>query len=174
MSGAPPAGPAFRAVMGHWATGVSVVTAHDAGRDTGLTVNALVSVALEPPSILVSLQRDADSLPVIRRSRAFAVSFLGADQRELSERFARAVPSEEKFRGVRLHRGTTGAAILDDPLAALECRVASETVAYDHVLVIGEVVRLEEGRERPPLVFFRGAYGEAEPGGGVRLGHRPG
>ena len=170
--GAPVTGAAFRAAMGRWATGVSVVTAAAGPVDAGLTVNALVSVALEPPSLLVSLQRDVDTLPVLRKAGAFAVSFLTADQRALSDRFARPVPAAEKFRDLAFHRGVTGAALLDGALAAAECRVVSDTPAFDHALVVGEVVRLEAGAERPPLVFYRGAYAEAEPGDRLRLVRR--
>ena len=171
---APPLDPAaFRAAMGRWATGVSVVTSHDGGTDGGLTVNALLSVALEPPSILVSLQRDVDTLPLLRRSGGFAASFLAADQRELSERFARTVPSEEKFRGVRFHRGPSGAALLDGAIVGLDCRVVTMTPAFDHVLVVGQVVRVEAGRDAPPLVFYRGRYAEAEGDDRLHLGRRP-
>jgi len=152
----------FRRVMGRWATGVCVVTARDGAHDAGLTVNALLSVSLDPPSVLVSLQRDVDTLPVLHRSRAFAVSFLAADQQALSQRFALAAPSEEKFRGVAVHRGTTGAPLLDGALATLECRVLSETPTFDHVLVVGEVLRLDEGSDGPPLVFYRGRYATDE------------
>jgi len=157
----------FRSVMGRWATGVSVVTAHDPSGDAGLTVNALLSVALDPPSLLVSLQQGVDTLPVLRRSRSFGVSFLSAAQRELSQRFARPVPSEEKFRGVAFHRGTSGVPLLDGALAALECRVVSESPAFDHVLVVGEVLRIEEGADGAPLLFYRGLY--ADPEGPDRL-----
>jgi 3-hydroxy-9,10-secoandrosta-1,3,5(10)-triene-9,17-dione monooxygenase reductase component len=172
MTASSPTAAAFRTAMGRWATGVSVVTAHESGQDAGLTVNALLSVALDPPSLLVSLQRDADTLPVVRRARAFAVSVLAADQRALSERFALAVPSEEKFRGVAVHRGAGGVALLDDALVAFECRLVSDAPAYDHVLLVGEVVRVEAGRERPPLLFFQGAYADAEPDGRLRPGRR--
>lgn len=171
---APPVAPAsFRAIMARWATGVSVVTSRDRGADAGLTVNALLSVALEPPSVLVSLQRDVDTLPVLRRSGVFAVSLLAADQRSLSERFAQAVPSDAKFRGVAVHRGTTGAPLLDGALAVLECRLVSATPAFDHVLVVGEVVRAEEGADTAPLLFFRGRYAEAESANRLRLERRP-
>ncbi len=171
----PAADPAsFRATMARWATGVSVVTARASDEDAGLTVNALLSVALDPPSVLVSLQRDVDTLPVLRRSGAFAVSFLAASQRALSDRFARAVPSREKFEGVALHRGVTGAALLDGALAALECRVVSVTDLFDHVLVVGRVERLEQGPESSPLVFFHGAYAEDDGAGHLRLGRRAG
>jgi len=169
----PGVGPgAFRAAVSRWATGVCVVTARDGTFDAGLTVNALLSVALDPPTLLVSLQHDVDTLPVLRKSRTFGVSILAADQRTLSERFARPVPSAEKFRGLAVHRGVTGAALLDGALAGFECRVVSTTPAFDHVLVVGEVVRIEQGREAAPLVFFRAAYAEADADGRLRLGHR--
>ena len=159
----------FRQAMGRWATGVSVVTAHDGSSDAGLTVNALLSVALEPPTVLVSLQRDVDTLPVLRRAGAFGVSFLAADQQELSERFARAVPAEEKFRGVRLHRGAGGTPFLDGALGGLDCRLVTAEPLFDHVLVVGEVVRLDPGREGAPLLFYRGRYGEADGPDRLRL-----
>lgn len=162
-------GTAFRRAMGRWATGVSVVTAHDASGDAGLTVNALLSVALEPPSLLVSLQQEADTLPVLRRGRAFGVSLLASTQRELSRRFARAVGSEEKFRGVPFHRGRSGAPLLDGALAAFDCRLVSETLRYDHVLVVGEVIGIEEGPDTAPLLFFRGGYAEVEGDERLRL-----
>lgn len=178
MSGGPPGGtvdpPAFRALMGRWATGVCVVTSHDGSADAGLTVNALLSVALEPPSLLVSLQREVDTLPVLRRSGTFGVSVLAAGQRPLSERFARPVASEEKFRGVAFHRGATGAPLLDGALAELECRVASITPAFDHVLVVGQVVRMAEGPDGAPLLFYHGSYAEAEGVDRLRLTRRPG
>lgn len=160
---------AFRALMARWATGVSVVTASDRGADAGLTVNALLSVSLAPPSVLVSLAHDTDTLPVIERSRAFGVSFLRADQRALSERFARAVPSAEKFAGVRLRRGTTGVPLLQPALGTMECRLVASTRAFDHQLLVGEVVALALGRDGVPLLFYRSGYGEEEAGGRVRL-----
>jgi 3-hydroxy-9,10-secoandrosta-1,3,5(10)-triene-9,17-dione monooxygenase reductase component len=160
---------AFRKFMGEWATGVSVVTARDGAHDAGLTVNAFLSVSLSPPALLVSLMHDVDALPVIERSRTFAVSFLASDQRALSERFARAIPAVEKFRDLAIHRGVSGIALPDRTLGAAECRVVSLTPLFDHVLVTGEVVRLERGRAAPPLLFFRSTYGEPDPEGRLRL-----
>jgi flavin reductase (DIM6/NTAB) family NADH-FMN oxidoreductase RutF len=160
---------AFRTAMGRWATGVSVVTASDGGHDAGLTVNALLSVSLRPPSVLVSLTLDADTLPVIERSRHFGVSVLGAGQRSLSERFARAVPPKEKFDGVAIHRGTTGVPLLDGALFHLECRLVSSTPAFDHHLLVGEVVELATGPDGPPLLFYHSGYAEALDAERVRL-----
>jgi flavin reductase (DIM6/NTAB) family NADH-FMN oxidoreductase RutF len=167
--GAPPAveGTAFRRLVARWATGVSVVTARDGDVEGGLTVNAFLSLSLNPPAVLVSLMQDVDTLPLIERSRRFAVNILAADQRSLSHRFAGTVPPAEKFRGVAVHRGPSGIPLLDGTLGALECRVASLTPTYDHVLTVGEVVGQELGRDAPPLVFFRSAY--AEPDGADRL-----
>jgi len=162
----------FRSAMARWATGVSVVTAHGPGGDAGLTVNALLSVSLAPPSLLVSLANDTDTLPLVRESGYFGVSFLSAAQRSVSERFARTVPSEEKFRGVALHRGPNGTALLDGTLAVLECRVVARTAAFDHTLVVGEVVHQEVGADALPLLFFHSGYAEAEGPDRLRVGAR--
>jgi flavin reductase (DIM6/NTAB) family NADH-FMN oxidoreductase RutF len=160
---------AFRAIMGRWATGVSVVTTRDGTLDAGLTVNAFLSVSLQPPSVLVSLKDDADTLPPLERSRAFAVNVLSADQQAVSERFARTIPSAEKFRDLPFHRGTTGAALIDGTLGALECRVLTLTTAFDHRLILGKVVGLETGPDGPPLLFFRSGYAAAEEADRLRL-----
>ncbi len=166
----PPVDPgAFRGLMARWATGVTVVTAHHAGRDAGLTVNAFLSVSLQPPSVLVSLMHDVDTLPVIAASGTFAVNVLAADQRALSERFARTVASEEKFRGVGVHRGPDHLPLLDGTLGAVVCRTAATVPQFDHRLLVGEVVRQELGREAPPLLFYRSSYVEPDPDGRVTL-----
>ena len=162
-------GAGFRRFMARWATGVSVVTAREFDVDAGLTVNALFSVSLAPPSLLISLARDADTTPLIERSGHFAVSFLAADQRELSVRFAQEISPAEKFRGLAFHRGPAGLALLDGALGAVECRVVSKTPAYDHLLILGEVVHHEFGREAPPLLFYRSSYGAALGTDAIRL-----
>jgi flavin reductase (DIM6/NTAB) family NADH-FMN oxidoreductase RutF len=161
-----------RTLMSRWATGVSVVTARDGPLDAGLTVNAFLSVSLSPPSVLVSLTKDADTTPVIEKTGLFGINFLAADQRALSERFARPVPSGEKFAGLPIHRGPTGVALLDGTLGAVECRVVSRVPVYDHVLFVGGVVHQELGRDAPPLLFFRSAYAEAEGSDRLHLGTR--
>ncbi len=159
----------FRRFMGRWATGVSVVTAREFEVDAGLTVNALLSVSLAPPSILVSLTRDADTTPLIERSGRFAVSLLASGQRALSERFASTIPPAEKFRDLVFHRGPHGLALLDGALGSLECRVVSHTPAYDHLLILGEVTYEELGPEGAPLLFYRSGYGEASTAETIRL-----
>jgi len=168
----PVAGPEFRAFMARWPTGVSVVTAREGPVDAGLTVNAFLSVSLSPPSVLVSLTKDADTTPVIERSGSFAVNFLAADQRPVSERFARQTSPAEKFAGLAFHRGRTGIALLDGTLGAVECRTVASTPAYDHLLFVGEVVALEMGRDALPLVFYGSSYAETEGADRLHLGNR--
>jgi len=163
----------FRQFMGRWPTGVSVVTARDGTLDAGLTVNAFLSVSLAPPSVLVSLTRDADTTPVIERTGRFAVNFLAADQRAVSERFARPSPPAEKFADLPLHRGPGGLALLDGTLGALECRVTSVAPSYDHVLFVAEVVHQEVGRETLPLLYFRSTYAATDGAGRLHLGTLP-
>ena len=159
----------FRSLMSRWATGVAVVTSHEGGTDAGMTVNALLSVSLNPPSLLVSLTRDADTTGVVERSGIFGVSMLAADQRPWSERFAKPIPSAEKFAGVPFHRGRSGVPLLDGTLGSIECRVVSTTLAFDHALYLGEVVGLELGPDRVPLIFQHSGYAEPDPQGAVRL-----
>ncbi len=155
--------------MARWPTGVSVVTTHAGGEDAGLTVNAFLSISLHPPLLLVSLTRDATSTPLLDRSGRFAVNLLAGDQRALSERFAQAVPSEEKFRGVAMRRGLGDVPLLDGALAHLECRVRSAEDVEDHRLFIGAVERVGELRDAPPLLFYRSQYGVPGEDGTVRL-----
>ncbi|HXW66773.1 MAG TPA: flavin reductase family protein [Thermoplasmata archaeon] len=159
----------FRALMSRWATGVAVVTASGPGGDAGLTVNALTSIALDPPSLLVSLTRDADTLPVIEQSGRFAASFLSVEQRALSERFARTIPPREKFRDVPLRRAPGGSPLIDGSLGALECRVERRVPLFDHVLLIGIVEHAEAGADALPLLFFRSDYGAAVDAERLRL-----
>ena len=166
-----PIGPEeFRRAMARWASGVSIVTGRDGSFDVGMTVNSLISVALRPPTLLVSLSESADSTPVIERSKVFGVSVLHAAQRPISERFAEAIPSEEKFAGVEVHRGSTGVALLNGSLATFECRVEAVLPVADHHLVVGTVVAVEVGPDELPLAFFRSRYAEPAARDLLKLG----
>jgi len=162
---------AFRRTIARWATGVAVVTAHEAGRDAGLTVNALLSVSLRPPLLLVSLTSDADTTPVIERTHRFAVSILSEGQRPLSERFAQTLSGDEKFAGLSVRRDADGVAVLDGALATLRCRVAQVVPIADHRLIIGRVTAVDAGSDGLPLLFYRSRYGEAAGTDSVRLTH---
>ena len=163
----------FRQAMGRFATGVTVLTAHAQGRDAGMTVNAFLSVSLEPPSVLVSLSRDADTTPLVEASRRFAVSVLGFDQRPLSDRFAARIPSAEKFQGVAVHRGADGLPRVDGHVMALECDVLERHPFGTHLLFLGRVTRVEIGRNVEPLVFYGSQYAQRLGAGTLKLGEPP-
>jgi len=146
----------LRRVMGHFATGVTVVTTHDgAGRCYGLTANAVCSVSLDPPLVLVCVDKSAESHPAFERSQAFVVNVLSDRQEELSRRFA--VSGGDKFVGLPCRNGGTGVPILEGALAHVECRVVAVHDAGDHTIYIGEVESGDVG-EGAPLLFFRGRY----------------
>lgn len=168
---APPVdGEMFRRAIARWATGVSVVTAHENGHDAGLTVNALLSVSLRPPLLLISLTHDADTTPVIERTGRFAVNLLAATQRAVSERFAEAVPSDRKFGGLAVHRDPDGIPLIDGTLGAIRCAVERSIPLADHHLIVGRVVGVEAGAEGAPLLFYRSRYAEPLTPDTVRLG----
>ena len=148
----------LRRVMGHFATGVTVITTHDgSGRICGLTANAVCSLSLTPPLLLVCVDKKAESYPSFERSGVFAVNILGAGQEEVSRRFA--VSGGEKFTGLEYRSGKTGAPILEGSLASVECRIIEAHEGGDHTIYVGEVEGCEAAANGPPpLLFFRGRY----------------
>ena len=147
----------YRAVIGHFATGVAVITAsHSNGNAYGMTTNALTSVSLDPLLLLVCFDNAARTLPVVREAGRFAVNVLHTGQEELAGVFASKVPVEQKFDRVDYHV-EHGAPVLRDALAWLACDVRELHPAGDHTVVLGEVATMGEG-EGDPLVFYRGAY----------------
>lgn len=168
---------AFRAALGSFATGVTIVTTRDAaGNDVGLTVNSFNSVSLEPPMILWSLARSALSLPAFMDAEHFAVHILAAEQEDLSNLFARK--GADKFSGLKLERGPGDVPLLDGCAARFQCRTAFRHEGGDHEIFVGEVLKFEHF-ERQPLVFQGGRYALAikkpaaqEDGyGATSLGH---
>jgi len=147
----------FRRVMGHFATGVTVVTSHDgAGKLGGLTANAVASVSLDPPLLLVCVDKKSDSYPLFDASRSFAVNILANQQETLSRRFAKS--GGDKFTGVGYRIGVTGCPILTDTIAFLDCRVRYTFEAGDHTIYVGEAVEIAVGSDAEPLLYFRGGY----------------
>ncbi|MCW2994274.1 MAG: hypothetical protein JWQ18_1769 [Conexibacter sp.] len=148
----------LRAAMGHFATGVAVVTAADAGgRPFGTTANAISSLSLDPPLVLACLRRESETLAALQATGRFAVNVLGAGQRELSDRFARRT-APDTWRGVA-HRLPDGVPVLHEAVATVECRVHEIADGGDHVIVIGRVVAAGHPDDHvEPLLFYRGAY----------------
>jgi flavin reductase (DIM6/NTAB) family NADH-FMN oxidoreductase RutF len=148
----------FRRVMGHFATGVTVITTRRTnGELHGLTANALTSVSLVPPLLLVCVDKKAESYPCFEESKVFTVNILAHDQEALSRNFA--ISGGDKFRGVAYRVGANGAPILDGTLGYIECRVVGSFDGGDHTVYVGEVEQAEV-REAKPLLFFRGGYRE--------------
>lgn len=146
----------LRRVMGHFATGVTVITTIGKdGRPFGLTANAFTSVSLEPPLLLISVDKKAESYPCFEESRVFTVNILSEEQEALSRKFA--VSGGNKFEGVAYHNGANGVPILEGTLAYLECKLYAAYEGGDHTLYLGEIEQTETV-ERKPLLFFRGGY----------------
>jgi 3-hydroxy-9,10-secoandrosta-1,3,5(10)-triene-9,17-dione monooxygenase reductase component len=157
----------FRQVMGHFATGISVVTTWDSERPAGITVNAFSSVSLDPPLVMVALDRRRFITPMVRDAGRYGVSVLGADQQRLSDCFAHAPvsPGREDFCGAAWHHGPTGLPVIDDSIATLECTIVETFSAGDHDLFIGHVDSLEQDRDGvAPLLYFRRRYLRIEEG----------
>ncbi|MGD9696292.1 MAG: flavin reductase [Thermoleophilia bacterium] len=154
----------LRRTMGHFATGVAVVTArHPDGRPFGTTANSVTSVSLDPPLLLVCLTRTSETLDAIRASGRFAVNLLRAGQRSHSDRFARAA-ADDTWDGVD-HSMARGAPVLHDGLGALVCDIHELADGGDHVIVIGRVLEAGHAHEAgDPLIFYRGSYGALEQG----------
>jgi 3-hydroxy-9,10-secoandrosta-1,3,5(10)-triene-9,17-dione monooxygenase reductase component len=147
----------FRGVMGHFATGVTVLTTHDGdGHLYGLTANAVSSVSLDPPLLLCCVDKKAESYPAFSASRVFTVNILSNQQEIVSRRFAKS--GGDKFGGMGYRLGANGAPVLNDCLAHIECEVRHEFDAGDHTIFVGEPVDMAMDQETDPLVYFRGGY----------------
>jgi flavin reductase (DIM6/NTAB) family NADH-FMN oxidoreductase RutF len=149
----------FRHVMGHFATGVTVVTSvGEGGEPVGTTANAVTSLSLDPPLVLVCFDRESTTLKAIQGHGAFVVNVLGERQRQLSANFARRGLAAA-WEGVQHRRGPTGSPQLADVLAVVECTVEHTLPGGDHEIVVGRVQHAETNSdEATPLVFYRGEY----------------
>jgi flavin reductase (DIM6/NTAB) family NADH-FMN oxidoreductase RutF len=150
---------AFRAVLGRFASGVTIVTVRGTNdRDYGMTVSAFSSVSLEPPLVMVCIGEEASLKPMIAEATHYGVSILASDQEPLSRRFA---AHGERFDGIGFTRGENGMALIDGALAFMECRIIARHRAGDHTIVIGEVEAAGVADQRP-LLYYRGGYAQLE------------
>ena len=146
----------FRAVFGHFPTGVAVITTMTPDGPRGLTANALTSLSLDPLLVLVCFDNSARTFPVVREHGRFALNILRADQADLSRVFASKQPEDEKFGGVGFHV-EDDEPIIDGVLAWLTCDLTELMPGGDHTIGIGAVRRMCHA-EGEPLVFYRGRY----------------
>jgi flavin reductase (DIM6/NTAB) family NADH-FMN oxidoreductase RutF len=146
--------------MGHFATGVTILTTALGDELHGMTANAVCSVSLEPRLVLVCVNKQTRTWAVLNKSGVFAFNVLAEEQEHLSRLFADdSTDSEHNLTGLSCRRGVTGAPILKDCLAYVDCRVVATYPGGDHTIFVGMVEDVGVLREGQPLIFFRGGYG---------------
>lgn len=146
----------FRQVLGHFPTGVTVITSQANGTPLGLAVGSFFSVSLDPPMVGFCAAERSTSWPKIRETGQFCANVLARDQEAICRVFASS--GGDKFKGLGWRPSSSGSPVLTDVLAWVDCTIDDVHRAGDHWLVIGQVRELEVPREDAPLVFFRGGY----------------
>ncbi len=150
----------FKDALKLWASGVTVVTSktEKAGLK-GMTATSFSSVSLDPPQVLVCINKSADTGDAVLEGKLFAINILKVDQQEISNQFAGGASQEERFANVKWHEGESGSPVFDDALASLECKVVDQVIAGTHWIVIGEVQNstCDTGE---PLLYFNSTYSE--------------
>ena len=150
----------YRATLGHFCTGVTIITANGDGGPSGFTCQAFAALSLDPPLVLACPGKASTSWPAIEAAGAFAVNVLAEPQEELCRAFAAS--GSDKFSGVGWSPGPfTGAPVLADVLAWVECRLENLYDGGDHTIAIGRILDLQS-REGRPLLFYRGGFGRFE------------
>jgi flavin reductase (DIM6/NTAB) family NADH-FMN oxidoreductase RutF len=146
----------FRQALGHFAAAVTVVTTvRDDDAPAGITVTAFSSLSLEPPLVLVCIDKRARLHEQFQIDRAFAVNILAEDQEAISRRFAQS--EGDQFREIGWTRGPMGAPLIQDAVCSIECRITDLLPGGDHTIIVGEVESTKI-REAKPLCYFRGGY----------------
>lgn len=151
----------FRQVLGHFASGVTVVASLQDGAPVGLAVASFASLSLEPPLVLFCADKSSSSWPRIRETGVFSVNILSEDQEDICRVFASK--ADDKFAGIGWHKSALGAPIIEGVLAWIDCEISDVVDEGDHEVVVGRVRELEVVHEGGPLVFFRGGFGRFEP-----------
>lgn len=147
----------YRQVLGHFPTGVTVITAAGDDGPVGLAVGSFSSVSLDPPLVAFFPDKGSSSWPKIEATGSFCVNILGEDQEDVCRRFASK--GDDKFAGLGWGPAGSGSPLLHGVLAWIDCDIESITEAGDHYCVLGRVRELDVEHEHGPLVFFRGGYG---------------
>ena len=146
----------FRDVIGRFASGVTVITTTVDGTDYGTTASAVSSLSMEPPMLLICLNKTSETRQAVTRSDRFAVNILSEGQAEIASAFARKSP--DKFAQAKVDRGPNGMPLIPGSLAQLECVVTETAVGGTHTVFMGEVLHAE-GTDDPPLTYYRGRFG---------------
>jgi 3-hydroxy-9,10-secoandrosta-1,3,5(10)-triene-9,17-dione monooxygenase reductase component len=149
----------FREVLGHFATGITIVTATDEGEPVGFSCQSFAALSLDPPMVILAPAKSSTSWPRIARAGSFCVNILGEHQEAVCRAFA--VSGGDKFDGVGWTPGVTGSPLIDGSLATVECTLGAIYEGGDHELVTGHVVDMEIGKGSP-LIFYRSGFGRFE------------
>jgi 3-hydroxy-9,10-secoandrosta-1,3,5(10)-triene-9,17-dione monooxygenase reductase component len=150
----------FRRVLGHFPTGVTVVTAETEDGPAGMAIGSFSSVSLDPPLVMFCPGRDSASWAQMSTSDSFCVNVLGDDQKALSDLFASRI--DDKFNGVATRTEATGSPVIEGALAWIDCENYAIHDGGDHDIVVGRVVALGTDAAGGPLLFFKGGYGRFE------------
>jgi flavin reductase (DIM6/NTAB) family NADH-FMN oxidoreductase RutF len=150
----------FRNAMRHLTAGVSVITAGRGSDISGMTVTSVSSLAIEPASLIVAINREASSLPLLRRFGAFGVNILSGDQLDIAERFTGkdGRKGAERFTGCSWTAGPSGVPLLRGALVAIGCEVDEIIERHSHAIVLGRVVHLATSGASAALAYWRGDY----------------
>ena len=155
----------FRRVLGHYPTGVTVVTGVAGDGPVGLAIGSFGSVSLDPPLVMFCPGKSSNSWPAIEASGSFCVNVLAEDQATVSSLFAGRDP--DKFTDVSWDTRATGSPVIDGCLAWIDCTIETVHEAGDHWIVVGRVADLGVGRpDEAPLIFFKGGYAGVRPPSG--------
>ncbi len=146
----------FRNVIGHFASGVTIITARHEGVNYGLTANAVSSLSLDPPMMLVCINKSTGTQTAIAKAKVFAVNILREGQQVIARQFA--TPHPDKFRDIPIVFGELGVPLLSDMLATIECRVVGEVTGGTHAVFLAEV-QAAHAEEGMPLAYYRGKMG---------------
>jgi flavin reductase (DIM6/NTAB) family NADH-FMN oxidoreductase RutF len=150
----------FRGAMRHLAGGVSVITVGRGKDITGMTVTSLSSLSVDPPTLIVSINRESSSWPVLKRHGFFGVNILTADQIDIAERFTgkSGLKGVARFAGAQWIARVSGAPLLDGALAAIDCEVEDIVERHSHALVIGRVLDIQASTRTAALAYWQGQY----------------
>lgn len=150
----------FKDSMRHLAGAVSVITVGRGEDRTGFTATSVSSLSIEPPSILVSLNRSSSSWPVLQRHGSFAVNVLAHDQRHVADRFAGrgGIKGVERYLGAEWTELVTGTSALSNALTVLDCELDEAIDRHSHSILIGRVRAITVRGEAQPLLYWHGAY----------------
>jgi flavin reductase (DIM6/NTAB) family NADH-FMN oxidoreductase RutF len=152
----------FRRILGHWTTGVAIVaTLSEDGTPRGLTANAVASVSLNPALVLACIEHGADTHAAISAAGCFSINVLRQADERLARRFA-GDETTDKFTGVAWHAELTGAPVLDDALAWVDCTLRNVLDGGDHTIFVGAVAA-GDAAEGEPLLYYRGGYSRLAP-----------